>query len=94
MPTSAIASTAILLSSPAGSDPPDQAMALSPARWANHPSAIWERPALCVHRNSTVGMVLRALSSRSASASRRSLANFSAKETSHFVTVALAAIRV
>src|SRR6188474_3432455 len=57
MPTSAMARTAAWFTSSAGSEPPDQAIALSPARWLNQPSAIWERPALWTQRNSTVGGV-------------------------------------
>jgi hypothetical protein len=55
MPTSAMAATAAGLTSLLGSLPPDQATARSPARWANQPRAICDRPALCTHRNSTVG---------------------------------------
>src|SRR5437763_1065628 len=51
MPRSAIAAMAAGLIWSAGSEPPDQAIAWSLARWAKNPSAIWERPALWVHRN-------------------------------------------
>ena len=43
------------MSHSAGSEPPDQATARSPARWVNQPSAICERPALWTQRNSTMG---------------------------------------
>jgi hypothetical protein len=56
IPTSRIACTAAGLTWPAGSDPPDQATALSPARRTNQPIAIWLRPALCTHKNSTIGL--------------------------------------
>src|SRR5262245_7176444 len=56
MPTSAMARTADGLTSLPGSDPPDHATARSPARWLNQPSAIWDRPALWTHRNSTTGL--------------------------------------
>src|SRR4051794_19577271 len=55
IPTSAIASTAAWFTRSPGSEPPDHAMARPPARWLNHPSAICDLPALCTHRNSTVG---------------------------------------
>jgi hypothetical protein len=56
MPRSRMASIATGLTASAGSEPPDQATAASPARWVKKPRAIWERPALWVHRNSTVGL--------------------------------------
>jgi hypothetical protein len=56
MPASAMASIAAGLISLPGSEPPDQATPLSPARWVKKPSAICERPALCVQWNSTVGL--------------------------------------
>ena len=56
MPRSAMAATAAGLISMPGSDPPDHATAASPARCWKKPIAIWERPALWVHRNSTVGL--------------------------------------
>jgi hypothetical protein len=56
---SAIAATAAGLTSVPGSEPPDQATARSPVRWVKNPSAIWERPALWVHRNSTTGLPSR-----------------------------------
>src|SRR5688572_10996826 len=57
IPTSAIAATAPWLTSAAGSEPAESAVAPEPARRSNHPSAICERPALCTHRNSTVGLL-------------------------------------
>ncbi|CAM4490895.1 hypothetical protein NONI108955_34980 [Nocardia ninae] len=54
-PISAMAATAAGLRAWPGSEPPDQATARPLARWAKKPRAIWERPALCVQRNSTVG---------------------------------------
>ena len=56
MPRSAIAAMAAGLMVVAGSDPPDQAVAASPAMCAKKPSAICERPALWVHRNNTTGL--------------------------------------
>ena len=56
IPTSAIASTAAAFSSLPGADHADQATARSPARWVKNPRAIWERPALWPHKNSTVGL--------------------------------------
>src|SRR5438477_606380 len=35
--------------------PPHHAIALPLPRWLHQPSAIWDRPALCTHRNSTTG---------------------------------------
>src|SRR5262245_5943949 len=55
MPTSAIAATALRLTAPAGSDPPENTSTRSPARWRIQPAAIWERPALWTQRNSTAG---------------------------------------
>jgi hypothetical protein len=40
-----------------GCEPPDQAIAPPPARCCRKPIAICERPALCVHRKSTTGVV-------------------------------------
>ena len=57
MPRSAIAATADGLIWSAGSDPPEYPTARSRARWVKKPSAIWERPALWVQRNSTAGFV-------------------------------------
>ena len=54
-----------------GSEPPDQAMARLPASCWSHPSAIWLRPALWVHRNKTVGRPSLALPSTLARAFRR-----------------------
>ena len=68
MPTSAMASMAAGLISPTGSEPPLHPMALSPARWLNHPRAIWERPALCTQRKSAIGTPVLALPSTLASA--------------------------
>src|SRR6516162_7591795 len=56
MPTSRIASTATGLIWSAGSDPADLTSIASPARWVSQPAAIWERPALWTHTNSTVGL--------------------------------------
>jgi hypothetical protein len=42
-----------------GSDPPDQATAWSPVRASKNPRAIWDRPALWVHKNRTVGLPSR-----------------------------------
>jgi len=78
MPTSAIAATAAVLISVPGSDPPDHTTAWSPARWRSQPAAIWERPALCTHMNSTLGTAEETEPSRRARAPRRCLANFSA----------------
>src|SRR4029079_2105568 len=47
--------TATGLTSVPGSEPPDHAIARSPARWLHQPSAICDRPALCTQRNSTTG---------------------------------------
>src|ERR1700730_7317217 len=55
IPTSAITATAAGLTSDPGSDPPDHAIARSPARALKNPSAICDRPALCTHRKSTAG---------------------------------------
>ena len=71
MPRSAIAATAAGLTSSPGSEPPDQAIARSPARWRKNPSAIWERPALWMHRNSTIGLPSWTRPSTRASARRR-----------------------
>ena len=87
----AMAATAAGLRSVPGSEPPDQAMARSPARWLNQPSAIWERPALWVHRNSTIGAPSDALPSTLASARSRWRANRSAKSGRNVLTVALLA---
>src|SRR4249919_3776376 len=57
IPTSAMAATAAGFTSAAGSEPPDETSAPSPARCRSHPAAIWERPALCTHRNTTLGGV-------------------------------------
>jgi hypothetical protein len=54
-PRSAMAATAAGSMSMPGSCPPDQPMAASLARWRKKPSAIWLRPALWTHRNSTIG---------------------------------------
>jgi hypothetical protein len=78
MPRSAIASMAAGLIRVPGSDPPDHAMAPSPARWVNSPIAIWERPALWVLRNSTTGVPVSALPSTLARARRRYRAKRSA----------------
>ena len=88
MPTSAIACTAAGLISSPGSDPPDQATACSPARWVKKPSAIWERPALWVHRNSTVGLPSVILPSTRASAFSRWRAKRSATSGRKLGTVA------
>ena len=80
MPRSAIAAIAAGLTWTPGSVPPDQAMAASPAWWVKNPSAIWERPALWVHRNSTTGVPVFALPSTLASAVRRWRANRSAEQ--------------
>jgi hypothetical protein len=71
MPRSAMAAIADGLIRPAGSEPPDQATAWSPAKWVKNPRAIWERPALWVHRNSTTGTPLSCLPSTLASARSR-----------------------
>jgi hypothetical protein len=71
MPTSAMAWTAAGLISLPGSDPPDQAIAWSPARWVKKPSAIWERPALWMRTNNTVGLASVILTSTRARAVRR-----------------------
>lgn len=55
-PRSCIAPMAIGLMLSAGVVPPDQAMAVSPASASKNPSAIWERPALWVQRNSTTAL--------------------------------------
>jgi hypothetical protein len=56
MPRSAMAAIADGLTSRPGSEPPDQPIARSVVRAWKNPSAIWERPALWVHKNSTVGL--------------------------------------
>jgi hypothetical protein len=68
MPRSAIASIAAGLISWLGSEPPDHATAASPANSVKNPIAICERPALWVHRNSTVGLPSSCLPSTLASA--------------------------
>ena len=78
IPRSAIAATAEGLTSMPGSEPPDQATAASPAKYSKNPSAIWLRPALCTHRNSTTWRPSSAWPSTRASAVRRWRANRSA----------------
>jgi hypothetical protein len=79
IPTSRMASIAEGLISVLGSEPPDHAIAWPRARWLNHPSAICDRPALCTHRNSTIGTPSSwCLPSTRASAVRRWRANRSA----------------
>src|SRR6266480_2044518 len=58
IPTSAIASTATGLTVLAGSEPPEKTSTRSPTRWLSQPAAICERPALCTHRNRTLGLSL------------------------------------
>src|SRR5438128_1341841 len=58
IPTSAIASMAAGLTVLAGSDPPEKTSTRSPTRWLSQPPAICERPALCTHRNRTLGLSL------------------------------------
>src|SRR3954462_12781160 len=58
MPTSAIASTAAGLIVSAGADPAERPSTASPARCRSQPAAIWERPALWTHTNSTLGLSL------------------------------------
>ena len=88
IPRSRMASTAAGLIVLAGSEPPDQATAWSPARWVKKPSAIWERPALWVHRNSTVGRVSVVRCSTLARARSRWRAKRSASSGRKFETVA------
>src|SRR5437763_5927223 len=58
IPASAIASTATGLTVLAGSEPPEKTSTWSPARCSSQAAAIWERPALCTHRNTTLGLSL------------------------------------
>src|SRR5512143_1462664 len=55
MPTSAMAATTAGLTVEAGADPAERTSTWPPARWVRKPAAIWERPALCTHTNSTDG---------------------------------------
>src|SRR5262249_8454839 len=55
IPTSAMAATATGLSRSAGSEPAEKPAIRPVARWSSQPSAIWDRPALWMHRNTTVG---------------------------------------
>jgi hypothetical protein len=56
IPTSRIASTATALTWPAGAVPAERTSIRSPDRAANQPAAIWDRPALWMHTNSTDGV--------------------------------------
>src|SRR4051812_31271974 len=56
MPTSAIASIAAGLTVLAGSEPPEKTSTRSPDRCFSQAAAICERPALCTHRNRTLGL--------------------------------------
>src|SRR5215217_6164572 len=56
MPTSAITSIAAGLTVLAGSEPPEKTSTRSPARCLSQPEAICDRPALCTHRNITLGL--------------------------------------
>src|SRR5260370_11681221 len=58
IPISAIASMAAGLTVLAGSEPPEKTSTRSPARCLRQPAAICERPALCTHRNMTLGLSL------------------------------------
>ncbi len=91
MPRSAIAATAAGLTSTPGVEPPDQATARSAAWWVKKPSAIWERPALWTHRNSTTGLPSTTFPSTFASARSRWRANLSASRGRKVVTVARSA---
>src|SRR5689334_19343742 len=73
IPTSAIASIAAGLTVLAGSEPPEKTSTRSPARWFSQPAAICERPALCTHRNRTLGLPLIESSSDDIGSSRRTL---------------------
>lgn len=55
MPTSAMAATAAGLIDSAGTDPAERTSIRSPASADRKPAAIWDRPALWTHTNSTVG---------------------------------------
>ncbi|GAA3463402.1 hypothetical protein GCM10018963_54150 [Saccharothrix longispora] len=77
-PRPAIVATTAGSSSWPGSDPPDHATARLPARCWKNPSTIWLRPALCTHRNSTVGLPSWACPSTRARAVNRWRANRSA----------------
>src|SRR5262249_44930351 len=63
MPTSAIASTAAGLTVSAGSDPPENTSTRFAARCSSHAAAICDRPALCTHRKTTLGLSLTTLPS-------------------------------
>ncbi len=58
MPRSAMTAMAAGLISPCGSDPPDHATVPPPAKWLKQPGAIWDRPALWLHRNNTTSISL------------------------------------
>ncbi len=68
IPTSAMASTAAGLTASAGALPAERTSMASPARAERNPAAIWERPALWTHTNSTDGL---SLIGRSSQATRR-----------------------
>lgn len=54
-PASRIASTATGLTGLVRAEPAERTSMRSPARWASHPAAIWERSALYTHRHSATG---------------------------------------
>ena len=55
MPTSAMTSIAAGFTSLPGFEPPEKTSAPLPARCLSQPAAIWERPALCTQRKTTIG---------------------------------------
>src|ERR1700760_2619650 len=58
MPRSAMTAMTAGLISPLGFEPPDHAQAALPARRVKNPMAIWDRPALWLHRNYTTGLTV------------------------------------
>ena len=75
----------------AGFGPAGPCRGESPARWLKYPRAIWERPALWVHKNSTVGLASVILPSTRAKAVRRCRAQRSASSGRNLEMVALPA---